>query len=1152
MVRRAGPAVLWPGVRRRTGSVEKEYNQAGEVVTELSNGGTGIGIQTQTFSYDARGEMTYTLMPPLDSSHGGVPEYRQYDADGRLIADVYTYASGSTVTVTNADGTFHMNISGWLSAATTYYYDADGRVSATFSYDRMNASQSYWNGIWNKIDNGTLEPSTESAIPSQPSLADAPNGYGVLGTRSYVSYTGAGDYDKEGNALAYAYVFYDSNLLQWHTTSYTVSYLKQDGYLEKATSGTSDDPNVLATTDTSLYDAFGRRIAIDTYSAGQTTDQVRAFAYDAEGEILQRRDGTATGSTFTVTSNGGYSTEHYAYVEGQQVGNVDEHGTINVLGGVTGFSNSEAGTTNYVAQDGDTMQSIAQAIYGDGSLWYVVADANGFDAATDAPAAGQTLKLPQVTTNSNTAETFKPYNPHEISGSTTPSLPQAPQPPPSAHHCSTLAEIVVIAVVIVASIYTAGAAAEAMGATEGSTWAAGGAAFAGTSSAGVGAGMAAAAAGAAVGNAAGQLVGDAEGIHQGFSWGEVAAAGLTAGATAGIGSAVASEGGDFSILAHSNGTPTTFGYAVEGAADYVAGVGANKLVGEPTHFSWAGAVANAVGSAVTSAAHLPTKSDNLLNSSVGQAFEGRLVDDVVTRETSLALGDNHVQSWQQIAEDVFGNALGNAAMGAINEAEWKAAQPSIDKQAGSIVDSIMGDSSAASSGADQYARLWNASLFGDGAFGGAAGSAAGSPTSGNYDLIATSASPEGYPVPVTDTSDPAVLDALYKNTTAFVNYERGQGLYGDLPPVPQPWDSEGLIGYNHVLQSMVWPDSGVTMLAPVNVVAPSAMQQDMAAANERQSETEQALSSWQGSFGGDLAYNAVTLLTRGGNDLIAGVESVKDVLTDGASAAQAVTGLGTALWDVGSAVAHPVNTYNRAVNGMTNWLEEPLDKQARDIGRFGIDTLLSFGAEGIAAKGLGYIDTLADGFGSAVDALGAEPMYGSRAAQAGMLDVGTVDPQAAIRARVLGNTAESQAARESSNFLAFGRRATAREFLVGEGYSSAKVNAILNGGGIDFSQPVIVRTFGAGTQVQQLVKAGSIGDWFGPIGQSADASGVAAGLREPWAFEASQNVRVLESRAAPVVDRWTLGENYPVVTRGGGIQWIPSNKNLFVPIQGPY
>jgi hypothetical protein len=115
-----------------------------------------------------------------------------------------------------------------------------------------------------------------------------------------------------------------------------------------------------------------------------------------------------------------------------------------------------------------------------------------------------------------------------------------------------------------------------------------------------------------------------------------------------------------------------------------------------------------------------------------------------------------------------------------------------------------------------------------------------------------------------------------------------------------------------------------------------------------------------------------------------------------------------------------------------------------------------------------------------------------------------------------------------------------------------RCSAVLDGGGIDFSRSVTVRTFDTGTQVQQLVKAGRIGDWFGPLGQSANSSGLAAGMREPWAFQASQNVRVLESYAAPVVDTWTLGKNYPVVTSGGGIQWIPSNKNLFSPIQGPY
>lgn len=345
---------------------------------------------------------------------------------------------------------------------------------------------------------------------------------------------------------------------------------------------------------------------------------------------------------------------------------------------------------------------------------------------------------------------------------------------------------------------------------------------------------------------------------------------------------------------------------------------------------------------------------------------------------------------------MFGNALGNAAAGAIDEAQWKAAQPSVNKQINAAIDNIIGDGSDESSGADQYARSWDASLFGGGSLGGAVGSAAGDPASGNYDLIATGESPKGYPVPVSNTSDPAILDALYKNTTAFVNYERNQGLYGDLPSVPQPWDSQGLIGFNHTLQQMVWPGNGLQTLSAVNVVPTSEMQQDVAAADARQSETEAAWSSWRGSVGGDLAYNAATLGTRGLNDLMASAESVKDVLTDRLSAEQAVTGLGRELYGIASDVAHPIDTYNRAVGAVSDWYGEPSDQQARDIGRFGIDTLVFGGAEGVAAKGLGYIDTLADGFGGAVDALGAGPMYGSRVAQAGMLDVGAVASPATL------------------------------------------------------------------------------------------------------------------------------------------------------------
>lgn len=534
--------------------------------------------------------------------------------------------------------------------------------------------------------------------------------------------TGAGGYDLEGNALAYTY-----SAPSGQTTSYQVSYLKKDGYLEKATIGSGTGQ--VTTTNTSLYDAFGRRIAIDTNSAGQTTDQVRAFAYNAEGEILQRRDGGATGSTFTVTANGGYATEHYAYVQGQEIGSVDEYGTIDVLSGVTGFSNSDAGTSTYVAQDGDTMESIARQVYGDASLWYVVADANGFEAATDAPAAGQTLKLPEVTTNSNTAETFKPYNPREISGSTTPSLPQAPMPAPSAQHCNGLAVVIVAVVAAFVAPEIEPYLAAAWG---GGTVATGAAWFV--------SGVAA--------NTAGQLASDAVGASNGYSFKEALVAGaeiaVTAGATAGL----KETGG---VFVSGNGLSPA-GAAVVGAADYVTAAAADKLVGLPSQFSWAGLVAAGMSAGITNAAGLSTTQSSTLGTggTFGQSLAGGLMQGTLNREISKSLGDNRVESWGQIAEDAFGNALGNAAVGAINEAEWKPAQPSINKQAGAIVDSIIGDG-ASSAGANElppgYGEAWeNGSLYG--ASGGFTPGSTNASGRGDYSMIVTGDPSKGYPVPV--------------------------------------------------------------------------------------------------------------------------------------------------------------------------------------------------------------------------------------------------------------------------------------------------------------------------------------------------------------------------------------------------------------------
>jgi len=52
---------------------------------------------------------------------------------------------------------------------------------------------------------------------------------------------------------------------------------------------------------------------------------------------------------------------------------------------------------SYTVMAGNTLQSIAQAVWGDSSLWYFIADANGLDAGANL-ATGQSLSIPNQVT----------------------------------------------------------------------------------------------------------------------------------------------------------------------------------------------------------------------------------------------------------------------------------------------------------------------------------------------------------------------------------------------------------------------------------------------------------------------------------------------------------------------------------------------------------------------------------------------------------------------------------------------------------------------------------------------------------------------------------------------------------------------------------
>ncbi|WP_336943686.1 LysM peptidoglycan-binding domain-containing protein, partial [Acinetobacter modestus] len=261
--------------------------------------------------------------------------------------------------------------------------------------------------------------------------------------------------------------------------------------------------------------------------------------------------------------------------------------------------------TSYVVNNGDTLQSIALSVWGDASMWYMIADLNGLNTS-DKLTAGQILTIPNKVTNiHNNSETFRPYSPGEAIGDTQPTVPSPPPPPKPKKKCGGIAQIVMIIVAVVATIYTAGAAAVYLGGASGSLFAAGTAALAGG-------GIGSAAIGAAVGSAVSQLAGKAMGVVDHFSWSQVGVSALTAGLTAGVGAGIgqlASKGYSWAQTANNainavngvNGVKATWTQAVgvgayTGAVSYGSNYVANQVFGNNQSFSWAALGSSVVGS----------------------------------------------------------------------------------------------------------------------------------------------------------------------------------------------------------------------------------------------------------------------------------------------------------------------------------------------------------------------------------------------------------------------------------------------------------------------------------------------------------------------------------------------------------------------------
>ncbi|WEF32877.1 hypothetical protein [Pseudoduganella chitinolytica] len=231
-------------------------------------------------------------------------------------------------------------------------------------------------------------------------------------------------YDEMGNLTGYDVV---SAADGKNKGIYRIEYDYRDAYKELKTTLAKDGSVV-----TSTYDANGNRISILETKTDKTTVRNRLW-YDADGHVQSYKpEGKDGGFNLIVNGN----------VLGEEDGDKD-----NLLGSnylpVTSPSMVAAPSSYSVQSANETLQSIAQSVWGDANLWYLIADANALTAES-ALKVGDILRIPaRVNTVHGDYDTYKPYDPSEQIGNTAPVMP-----PPKAKGCGVLGQVIMVVIAV--------------------------------------------------------------------------------------------------------------------------------------------------------------------------------------------------------------------------------------------------------------------------------------------------------------------------------------------------------------------------------------------------------------------------------------------------------------------------------------------------------------------------------------------------------------------------------------------------------------------------------------------------------------------------------------------------------------------------------
>lgn len=668
-----------------------EYDANGNRVFEGYSTATSIAgstartvyFQQSTATYDALNRITRVSDPRYTIQY-------YYDAVGNRRRVLSTYNDGLSGTLATQDYWYRYDglnrftvtmgqlLNGGISAGSSgdgvaiTYDQAGQRTSATYASDGHREDYSYTaDGYLTDVRiNGVLRTRRVNDLQGRVTRYQEWNTDGSA--RSDISRT----WDADAQQTA------ESDSV---TNSSTADTRMADGTLASTVQTSTSGGTTSTTTTDYAYSWWetARQAAMTVQTTGRasTTSQ---FSYDANGHLSGVLDPVANrGFTYyndpegrilrrDEVINGTKNRSHnYYFFDGHEIGNVGNDGlerkdyARQLAESTQGYVNPDdrfkdvrpvsaadfdenyqpinaeypgAAPTKYTVKTGDSLQSIAQAVWGDSQMWYLIADANGL-SGQETLLAGQVITIPNKVANlHNNASTFKVYEPGYAIGDTSPTIP-APPPPPKNGGCGGVGAVIsAVVAVAVAAV------------TEQwyllSTAAPGTTAAAAAAQATMGQLITAKMAGAVAGSIARQGVAIAAGIRDSFGWRQVGLSAITAGVSQGL-------------LSDSTFAGSGLGKTVAPAmASNAIGQGLGTLLGMQKKLDWRAVAASGVGVAVGWAAteeldlSNPTmpKGEHLAKSALAGLAAG----------TASALSRGGPVSVQQVATDAFGNALGSA------------------------------------------------------------------------------------------------------------------------------------------------------------------------------------------------------------------------------------------------------------------------------------------------------------------------------------------------------------------------------------------------------------------------------------------------------------------------------------------------------------